>query len=100
MDDSVTSAIRQLIQEEVARSRERSPEPPKTPRVLVVSTEVLPGGRLLPITEVARQLGMFGDWVYDRINAGELATVSLGSTKAKRRIEAAARAGFERAIAD
>lgn len=84
MDDSVTSAMRQLIQEEVARSRERSPEPPKTPRVLVVSSEVLPGGRLLPITEVARLLGMSRDWVNDRIRADELATVILGSTKAKR----------------
>ena len=96
MDDSIIYAIKQLVREEVVRIQERAPEPPNAPSVLVVSTEVLPGGRLLPIREAAHLLGMSRDWVYDQIKAGELATVNLGTTKTKRRIEATELARFVR----
>lgn len=42
--------------------------------------------RLLKVVEVAELLGVGDDWVYERINRGELPVVELGDTRKNQRI--------------
>lgn len=42
--------------------------------------------RLLKVTEVAEILSVGADWVYERINRGEIPVVELGDTRKNQRI--------------
>lgn len=42
--------------------------------------------QLLKVTEAAERLGVGRDWVYRRIEAGELPVVELGDTRKNQRI--------------
>lgn len=42
--------------------------------------------RLLKVAEVAETLGVGIDWVYERINRGEIPVVELGDTRKNQRI--------------
>lgn len=44
--------------------------------------------RLYPVSEAARLLGVSADYVYDRINNGEIPIVELGHGRPKQRIRA------------
>lgn len=50
--------------------------------------------RLLKVTEVAARLGVSRDWVYRRINRGELPVVELGDTSRNQRIRESDLAAF------
>lgn len=45
-----------------------------------------PVSRLLKVTEAARLLSVGRDWVYRRIEAGEIPVVELGDTRKNQRI--------------
>ncbi|MCE7483088.1 helix-turn-helix domain-containing protein [Microbacterium profundi] len=44
------------------------------------------GDMLLKVVEVAERLGVGIDWVYERINRGEIPVVELGDTRKNQRI--------------
>lgn len=50
--------------------------------------------RLLKVTEVAEHLGVSMDWVYERINRGELPVVELGENRKNQRVTRAALNAF------
>jgi excisionase family DNA binding protein len=49
---------------------------------------VIEAVRLYSVATVALRLEVGKDWVYERINNGQLAVVELGTTRAKQRIRA------------
>jgi len=51
-------------------------------------TQVLEAVRLYSVASAAQLLEVSADYVYDRINAGELAVTELGHGRAKQRIRA------------
>lgn len=50
--------------------------------------------RLLKVADVAARLGVGKDWVYRRIEAGELPVVELGDTRKNQRVTEAALTAF------
>lgn len=44
------------------------------------------GDSLLKVSEVAERLGVGRDWVYTRINRGEIPVVELGDTRKNQRV--------------
>ncbi len=57
--------------------------------MLVPFQEVVVVSRLLKVVEVAELLGVGDDWVYERINRGELPVVELGDTRKNQRVREA-----------
>lgn len=53
-----------------------------------------PTGRLLKVAEVAQHLGVGIDWVYRRIERGELAVIELGETRKNQRVSESTLAAF------
>jgi excisionase family DNA binding protein len=50
--------------------------------------------QLLKVADVSRRLGVGIDWVYDRINRGEIPVVELGDTRKNQRIRESDLAAF------
>ena len=63
----------------------------------MINYESTDGGRaprLLKVAEVADRLGVGIDWVYRRIERGELAVIELGDTRKNQRVSEDALAAF------
>ena len=86
MAGNIEEILRSMVREEVARALA---ELPPHREVIVFDSR-----RLYSVAEVADLLRCSTDYVYDRINRRELASVDLGSTRGKQRVSAAALQAF------
>lgn len=78
------TVIRRVVREELAAAADT--REPAVPAVQHVSAPREP--LLYSVAEAAGMLSMSHGWVYDRINAGELAVVEFGSSRHKQRVSA------------
>ena len=79
MEDTITTAIRKLIREELEKQKPH----------LFPPLEPVPPFRLYSVKSAAKLLGTSMDYVYDRVKDGSLPhVVDLGGTRGKLRIRA------------